>query len=726
MKRLILGLLMLAVVPVWAADDGDETGDAPERGVARLSVVQGNVSMRRGDSGEIIAGALNAPIVIEDRLITGEGARAEVQFDWANMIRLAPGTEVRFSQLQDRQYQIQVAVGMVTFRVLRDSNALVEISTPNVSIRPLKQGAYRVLVRPDGTSQVIVLLGEGEIFSPKGTERLQAGQSMEARGNPSDPEFQVGPAPQQDEWDRWNADRDRDLERTGSYKYVSPDVTGAEELDAHGTWENDPQYGNVWIPRVDADWAPYSVGRWSWIDYYGWTWVSGDPFGWAPYHYGRWYHGSRGWAWWPGGIGSRHYWRPALVGFFGWGGGGGFGFGFGNVGWVPLAPYERYHPWYGRNYYGNYRRGSFNQANIIRNTNIFNTYRNARVRNGVSGVAAGSFGRGGINTRNFVRPTSGDLSRAGAVRGQVGLAPTRDSNRFSDRNATTAGMPRTSYSGSFVSRSGATGGQQRLGGSNLRFGGQNAGGVNGVSGVSGPVNRGGAINNGGSGSGNWQRFNPGQGGQNRGGQNPAFQGGQRGFGGSNTAPSSGGVNRGIDSGAPQQRGGSQGGWQRFDPNQQRVQSPQRGRSFDGGSVNRPSSPPMRNDSPNRTYSPQPQMRNDSRGRSYSPPSYSAPPMRNDPPARTYAPPMRNDSPGGSMGRPSNRDGGQQPVRISPPMVRSYPGGGGGNYNRPAPSQAPRAAPAAPRSAPQQRSAPAPRNDRGGNQGNGGGQGRRNR
>jgi hypothetical protein len=663
---------MLAVVPVWAADDGDETGDAPERGVARLSVVQGNVSMRRGDSGEMIAGALNAPIVIEDRLITAEGARAEVQFDWANMIRLAPGTEVRFSQLQDRQYQIQVAVGMVTFRVLRDSNALVEVSTPNISIRPLKKGAYRVLVRPDGTSQVIVLLGEGEIFSPKGTERLQAGQSMEVRGSASDPEYQIVQAPQQDEWDRWNADRDRDLERTGSYKYVSPDVYGAEELDGHGRWENDPQYGNVWVPRVDPDWAPYSVGRWSWIDYYGWTWVSGDPWGWAPYHYGRWYHGAYGWAWWPGAIGPRYYWRPALVGFFGWGGGGvGFGFGFGNVGWVPLAPYERYHPWYGHNYYGNYRRGSFNQANIVHNTNITNIYRNASVRNGVSGVSASNFGRGGINTRNFVRPTSGDLTRAGVVRGQVGLAPTRDSSRVSDRTANTAGMPRSNYTGSFVSRNGATGGQQRLGGSGL---------VNGSGNRVAPVNNGSAPVNRGSGSGNWQRFNPSQGGQSRGGQN--------------IAPST----------APQQRGGSQGGWQRFDPNQQRGQSPSqsqpRGRSFEGGSVNRPSNP-------------------------------SGPQMRNDPPARTYAPPTRNDSPGGSMSRPSNRDGGQQPVRISPPMVRSNPGGGGGggNYNRPAPSQAPsqapRAAPAAPRSAPPQRSAPAPRNDHGGNQGNGGGQGRRN-
>ncbi len=194
MKRTILGLLLIvAAVPAWsqapqppagspapAGSAEEDSGDAPDKGVARLSVIQGNVSVRRGDSGEMVAAVMNAPIVIEDRLITGEGARAEVQFDWANMIRLAPMTEVRFSQLQDRQYQIQIAAGMVTFRVLRDSNALVEVSTPNVSVRPLRKGVYRILVRPDGTSQVTVRDGEAEIFSPKGTEHLQGGKSVEA------------------------------------------------------------------------------------------------------------------------------------------------------------------------------------------------------------------------------------------------------------------------------------------------------------------------------------------------------------------------------------------------------------------------------------------------------------------------------------------------------------------------------------------------------------------
>ena len=83
---------------------------------------------------------------------------------------------------------------------------------------------------------------------------------MEARGTPSDPEYMINAAIPQDEWDRWNADRDRALERTSSYRYVSPDVAGAEDLDSYGRWNNDPQYGNVWVPNVDPGWAPYRDG----------------------------------------------------------------------------------------------------------------------------------------------------------------------------------------------------------------------------------------------------------------------------------------------------------------------------------------------------------------------------------------------------------------------------------------------------------------------------------
>ncbi len=267
----------------WGQDQPDQQEEGPGRGVARVSVMDGGVSVRRGDSGETVAAALNAPLVVEDQLMTGPNSRAEIQFDWANMVRLASLSEVRLAELENQRYQIQVARGMVTFRVLRDSNAQFEISTPS------------------------------------GSERLPAGQTMLARGTASDPEFQVVRAVAQDDWDRWNENRDRQLEQSASYDHVSPDIYGAEDLDNYGSWQTDPSYGDVWCPRVAEDWAPYRDGRWSWMDWYGWNWVSCDPWGWAPYHYGRWFNTpGRGWGWWPGARYGHHYWSPGLVAFVGW------------------------------------------------------------------------------------------------------------------------------------------------------------------------------------------------------------------------------------------------------------------------------------------------------------------------------------------------------------------------------------------------------------------------
>ena len=211
----------------WGQDQPDQQEEGPGRGVARVSVMDGDVSVQRGDSGETVAAALNAPLVVEDQLMTGPNSRAEIQFDWANMVRLASLSEVRLAELENQRYQIQVA-----------------------------------------------------------------------RGTASDPEFQVVRAVAQDDWDRWNENRDRQLDESASYDHVSPDIYGAEDLDNYGSWQTDPSYGDVWCPRVAEDWVPYRDGRWSWMDWYGWNWVSCDPWGWAPYHYGRWFNTpGRGWGW---------------------------------------------------------------------------------------------------------------------------------------------------------------------------------------------------------------------------------------------------------------------------------------------------------------------------------------------------------------------------------------------------------------------------------------------
>jgi hypothetical protein len=429
MKRLLFTAMFLGalIVPAYAQEPGDE----PEHGVARLSVVSGDVAVRRGDSGEEIAGELNAPLVTRDHVLTDRGARAEIQLDWANIIRLAPESEVRMARLSDRDFRVEFAAGTMTFRVLRDSNAQVEISTPTASIRPTRKGTYRIVVRDDFSTEITVRSGDTDVFVGREFSSLRSGQTLLVRGDPANPARTFASFLPYDDWDRWNESRDRDLERSESYKYVSRDIYGADDLDGHGRWVYDAPYGWVWAPTVASTWAPYRVGRWYWADHYGWTWVSGDPWGWAPYHYGRWYQAPRhGWVWHPGPPASRYYWRPALVSFFGWGvnvGSVNVNFGFGNVGWVPLAPYEPYRPWYGRN---------VTVVNVINNVNVVNGYRNARYvngRSGVTGVFANDFGRRHITVNNFVSAQEWELHRAGDVRGRVPFEPSRESHRLSER-----------------------------------------------------------------------------------------------------------------------------------------------------------------------------------------------------------------------------------------------------------------------------------------------------
>ena len=126
----------------------------------------------------------------------------------------------------------------------------------------------------------------------------------------------------------YNDDDDEDGYEDGQ---DAPDVAYFhDELEDEGTWEDDPEYGQVWSPRnVDADWRPYTRGTWANTEEHGWYWVSDEPFGWATYHYGRWHHSDRrGWVWVPG---TR--WGPAWVAWRS---------NDDNIGWAPLPPESRW------------------------------------------------------------------------------------------------------------------------------------------------------------------------------------------------------------------------------------------------------------------------------------------------------------------------------------------------------------------------------------------------
>ncbi len=91
-------------------------------------------------------------------------------------------------------------------------------------------------------------------------------------------------------------------------------------LDRYGAWAYAAPYGDVWYPRVDAGWSPYSDGAWSFTASFGWFWVGADRWSWPTHHYGRWGRTTADrWFWIPD-----NRWGPAWVswasapGYIGW------------------------------------------------------------------------------------------------------------------------------------------------------------------------------------------------------------------------------------------------------------------------------------------------------------------------------------------------------------------------------------------------------------------------
>jgi hypothetical protein len=427
--------------------------------VARISLIHGEVSMQRGDSGDTSAVTLNTPLVAGDKVFTGSRSRAEVQLDWANMFRLNENARADIATLERTRIQVQLAEGLAFFSVLEGSEADVEINTPNVAVIPLRDGRYRIEVTPAGETFVTVREGEADISTPEGSTRLKKNQTISVRGADASVEFQVARAPSSDDWDKWNNDRDRIIARAESWRRTNRYYTGAGDLDAYGKWSHVSDYGWVWTPRVAIGWAPYRHGRWIWQAHWGWTWVAHEPWGWAPYHYGRWFVHRGSWVWWPGPAGPRYrpIWAPAYVSFFGFGKHAGFSFGFGSIGWIPAGPCDPVHPWWGRH------RRDFNVVNITNVTNVTNIYNirnvnviaplrsgrrdsnvhnmlvNDRVRLGVSSVSAERFGRGGGDIRTV---STGELRQGQVMTGNVPVVPSRESLRSSDRPASIAGTMR--------------------------------------------------------------------------------------------------------------------------------------------------------------------------------------------------------------------------------------------------------------------------------------------
>ena len=175
----VAGLLLL--VPPQARADEDK--DPPTR-VARISIVEGSVSLQPGGEGDWGEAARNRPMTIGDKLWVDKDSRAELQAGEATF-HFGGMTAFSFLNLDAGITQVRIPEGAANFRVreLRQGD-VYEVDTPNVVFNVKEAGAFRIDVNEAGdSSRITVIRGVGEISTEGTTYEVHAGEQEIGRAH---------------------------------------------------------------------------------------------------------------------------------------------------------------------------------------------------------------------------------------------------------------------------------------------------------------------------------------------------------------------------------------------------------------------------------------------------------------------------------------------------------------------------------------------------------------
>jgi hypothetical protein len=353
---LLVGVLSLMSFDAAAAQDSDGVGvsqDGSTARAARLTFVQGAVTVDTPDSPGSQPAQTNLPLLTGVHLSTGQDGQAEVEFEDGSVVRLTPNSTLTLDTLSvdsagvfttatsllrglayvelraSTQYHYTLTAGADVLSPVENATVRVNFDEPPAKFAVV-DGAVKISRRDGG--------GERQV---KAGETLQASEPPAGAGTG---EYNVSQGVADDSWDAWNSDRDSaESVQSGGETGVRDGYAGSQgygwaDLDANGTWYDVPGQGQVWQPQTaveDASFDPYGTGAWMWYPAAGYVWASGYPWGWTPYRCGNWnYFGGFGWGWSPAGCGGTG-WRF-------WGTGRQVNVGYGPSGYrVPVVPRPR-------------------------------------------------------------------------------------------------------------------------------------------------------------------------------------------------------------------------------------------------------------------------------------------------------------------------------------------------------------------------------------------------
>lgn len=308
-----LALLFMVGAALRAQDADPPEKPNPNMRAARLSFVQGGVSLTQGNETIADPALINTPVFEGMVVSTREDGQAELQFDDGSVARLSPNSSLQIAALrkdgEKDKAELRLDSGLGYFELQGNTDsARTAIRFGDSTVSASGFTVIRVnLDNPPGEIAVFT----GNVHLERGSNLsldLHGGESVALSG--TDPnQYNLAETIEPDSWDAWNADRDQELTSQEAARTAAsggqPDSSNPAwgDLDANGNWYNVPGQGYVWSPyeAANSGWDPYGCGNWVWTPQFGYIWVSCEQWGYMPYTTGYWnYYDDFGWGWVPG------------------------------------------------------------------------------------------------------------------------------------------------------------------------------------------------------------------------------------------------------------------------------------------------------------------------------------------------------------------------------------------------------------------------------------------
>jgi len=152
----------------------DDSSQAPGR-VARLASLSGQVQFAPAGESDWGSVEVNRPMVIGDRLLTGNDGRAVLELGDAS-VRIDNDSAFDFLNLDQDNVQVELSQGTLNLAVRQLAQGEnFEVDTPTVAFVASTPGIYRIDDDPSGTgSMVTVFQGSGTVYGENGVSRQVA------------------------------------------------------------------------------------------------------------------------------------------------------------------------------------------------------------------------------------------------------------------------------------------------------------------------------------------------------------------------------------------------------------------------------------------------------------------------------------------------------------------------------------------------------------------------